>query len=108
MRSSLVDYLQDDPSVTIDRQAAAKDQNHPASVTVTFIEGSFAHVLELASRSMNRFCAIVRDDGSIFVLTAGGSGEIAVCGEQANFKQQAAIDKLTAILRSMGAIQPDS
>ena len=101
MRQVLPDYFVDDPGATIDRRARMVGGELSNAITIELQPSYSAALLNVSSSSVYP-SAIIREDGHIFVMSAGGSALIWVCGEP-NSKQLEATERVYRVLRSMGA-----
>lgn len=100
---NIFDLVADQPNIVIDKRASKYD-NHPPG----FVRSQLCETIEkawmLLDSSSVRPVAIVKQDGSVLITSAGGSGQIWVIGESANGKQQAMVDLLSELLIRLGGI----
>ncbi len=97
----LSDYFVGDPAVTIDRRASKIDVHHPGLASIE-LRASTQQAFDSLPDVPVYPAAIVREDGRLFIMSAGGSGLIWICGEP-NAKQLKVAEKVYRTLRSMGA-----
>ena len=89
----------------VDGRAHLKDRHAPTAVSLVALgAGSTADLLAMCMEVRPTPCALVLDDGRVWVLTAGGSGMIAHTGDSVNDDQRAAIAGLEVALVEMGAV----
>lgn len=106
---NLVDLVSDMPNTVIDRRADKYDNHKPGFVS-TYLCKTLNRAWMMLDKSDIRPVAIVKEDGSILITSAGGSGHIWVIGESVNGKQHVIVDRLREILISLGgaAVYSDS
>lgn len=98
---SFIEQVSNESNMTVDVRAARYDSGRPRLVT-TFLCSSLTHAWSMVDAASERPVAIVKEDGSALITSAGGSGHIWVIGESVNGKQQAMVDRLREILISLG------
>lgn len=78
-------------AVIEDGRAAKRDRYAPTEVNVRYVdETDVASLIDVSVGSSPYPVAIVSDIGRVFVLSAGGSGEIVVMGESPSEEQDSA------------------
>ena len=101
MIPNLIDRLEGEPNVSLDRRASLRGRNAPERTRLFRVE-SFQQSLEDASR--NAPSAIVKEDGSILLMDSGGSGDVWVCTSGIpSDRQEASIELVREALYQMGA-----
>lgn len=100
--ANLIGYLGNENGFTVDRRARLIGTHSPNATSIEIIPSYRDAMLRLSSAQIYP-CAIVREDGQTFIMSAGGSALIWVCGEP-NTKQLEATEKIYRTLRSMGAV----
>lgn len=95
------DYFAGEAGFIVDGRASKRDVGTPRMVRL-YRCPSFNEALPLAMTAEEIPVAIVKPDGTAFILTAGGSGHIWVCGDVLNVKQQVTVDRLRDVMISIG------
>jgi len=101
MRQILPDYFADNSEATIDRRARLIGIELLNAITIE-LQPSYSTAVRNIPSALVYPSAIIREDGHICVMSAGGSGLIWVCGEP-NSNQLESAEKVYRTLRSMGA-----
>ncbi len=98
---NLIGYLADEPEFTVDRRASSVG-NHPPNAVTIEVHGSYRDAIASISTAPVYPAVIIRENGHGFIMSAGGSGLIWICGEP-NAKQLEVALRVYRVLRSMGA-----
>ena len=98
---NLIDYLGGESGFTVDRRASSVGKHLPNAVTIE-IRSSYRDAITAVGSAPIYPAVIIREDGQAFIMSAGGSGLIWVCGTPTS-KQLEVADKVYRTLRSMGA-----
>jgi hypothetical protein len=89
----------------VDGRAHLRDSEPPTAVSIVSLGGgSTADLVDMCLTVQPMPCALVLDDGRVWVLTAGGSGMIAHAGDSVNDDQRDAVAALEVALVEMGAV----
>ena len=89
-----------------DVRAVKRDNYAPKEVTTTYATGEIAALIDSSVASLPCPVALVTDTGRVFLLSAGGSGEIVVVGEPTP-EQDDAVVALREVLHDLwGVKQP--
>lgn len=89
-----------------DVRASKRDVYAPKEVTTTYATGEIAALIDSSVASLPCPVALVTDTGRVFLLSAGGSGEIVVVGEPTP-EQDDAVVALREVLHDLwGVKQP--
>ena len=89
-----------------DARASKRDNYAPASITTNYTTGDVAAIMTSAVSSSPCPVALVTDTGRVFVLSAGGSGEIVVVGEPTPDQDDAVLAVMEVLHDLWGVKQP--
>jgi len=93
-------------AVIEDVRAAKRDNYAPAAITMTYSDGPVTDVMDAGVRTSPSPVALVTDTGRVFVLSAGGSGEIVVVGGPTSEQDEAALAVMEVLHDVWGVKQP--
>jgi len=93
-------------AVIEDVRAAKRDNYAPAAITMTYSDGPVTDVMDARVRTSPSPVALVTDTGRVFVLSAGGSGEIVVVGGPTSEQDEAALSVMEVLHDVWGVKQP--
>jgi len=89
----------------VDGRAHLRDVEAPTSVTtVAMGNAPVAELVQMALEVRPQACALVLEDGRVWILTGGESGMIAFAGDSINDDQRTAIEALEVALVELGAV----
>jgi len=93
-------------AVIEDVRAAKRDNYAPVEITMTYADGAVAGMIDNAVASSPCPVALVTDTGRVFVLSAGGSGEIVVVNGPTPEQDEAALALMEVLHDLWGVKQP--
>lgn len=101
---NLLDFFAGDPNVVVARHAELRDRRKPSVSDFRWIE-SYAVALRALADVARYPAALIREDGRILLLSAGGSGLVWVCTNDGEIKdvQRVAFDRLLFVFNQLGA-----
>ena len=91
-------------AVIEDVRAAKRDNYAPTQITTTYADGNVAELIDRGVDTSPCPVALVTDTGRVFVLSAGGSGQIVVVGGP-TAEQDEAVVKVMDVLHDLWGVR---
>ena len=91
-------------AVIEDVRAAKRDNFAPTQITTTYADGDVAGLIDRGVDTSPCPVALVTDTGRVFVLSAGGSGQIVVVGGP-TAEQDEAVVKVMDVLHDLWGVK---